>query len=284
MTSPRVCSPSSLSEALALLAHHGSDLRPLAGGTDLMVVLQTGRTNSKALLDLSGLPELKGIQVHQDVISLGATTTYREVEEHPELHHHFPNLVKSARATGARAIQNRGTLGGNIANASPAADTPPALLAYGAELELVSSRGSRRIAYDAFHLDYKRMDLAPDELVAWIHLPLTQGKALHYYRKVGTRMAQAISKTCLAAWVQVKDGRIAEVRLGLGAVAPVPLRAKATEDLLRGARLGALPIQAARETLQGEIRPIDDLRSTAHYRRTVSANLLEEMLRHLPGE
>ena len=168
--------PASLAEALDLLAREPGLWTPLAGGTDLMVLFNAGRLQATRLLDLSALAELRGIQEDPDGISFGALTTFTELRETPAVHRHLPNLVQSARATGALAIQNRGTLGGNIGNASPAADTPPSLLAYGAELELVSAAGSRWLPYEAFHLGYKQLDLASGELLARIRVPKPRGR------------------------------------------------------------------------------------------------------------
>ena len=176
--------PASLSEALELMAQAPGTYTPLAGGTDLMVVYNAGRLKPTRFLDLSRLAELRGIEEDATSLRFGALTTFTELRECRAVHQHFPNLVKSARATGALAIQNRGTLAGNIANASPAADTPPSLLAYGAELELVSPRGLRRVAYDQFHQGYKCLDLAADELLAKIIVPKPSGRGFHYFRKV----------------------------------------------------------------------------------------------------
>ncbi len=274
-------SPPSLAEALALMAREPGVWTPMAGGTDLMVVYNAGRQRATRFLDLSRLAELQGIQEAPTSLSFGALTTYTDLRDCRAVHQHFPNLVKSARVTGALAIQNRGTLGGNIANASPAADTPPSLLAYGAELELISSRGLRRVAYDRFHQGYKRMDLAADELVARIIVPKPTGRGFHYFRKVGTRQAQAIAKVCLAAYARLEDGVVAELRIGLGSVAPTPVRARHAEALLLGKPLAALPVEAAREALLSDISPIDDIRATAHYRNVVTGNLLGQMLREL---
>ncbi|MEI6593834.1 MAG: xanthine dehydrogenase family protein subunit M [Holophagaceae bacterium] len=276
-----VCVPASLGEALALMAQAPGTLTPLAGGTDLMVVYNAGRLKATRFLDLSSFEELRGIREEAGALTFGALTTFTELRECRAVHQHFPNLVKSARATGALAIQNRGTLGGNIANASPAADTPPSLLAYGAEVELRSVRGSRRVAYDRFHLGYKAMDLAPDELVAAIHVPLPTGRGFHYFRKVGTRQAQAISKTCLAAYARIEDGCVAELRIGVGSVAPAPIRARHAEAVLLGQPLASLPMAAAREALLADISPIDDIRATARYRSVVTRNVLGHMLREL---
>jgi CO/xanthine dehydrogenase FAD-binding subunit len=270
-----------LGEALDLLAREPGVWTPFAGGTDLMVVYNAGRLQATRFLDLSRLGELRGIQDEGSHLVFGALSTFTEVRECRGVHQHFPNLAKSARATGALAIQNRGTLGGNIVNASPAADTPPSLLAYGAELELVSARGVRRVAYDRFHLGYKRMDLAPDELVARIRVPKPTGLGFHFYRKVGTRQAQAIAKVCLAAYAQVEHGVVTAFRVGLGSVAPAPVRALHAEAAILGRPLKALEIAAAQAALLEDISPIDDIRATAHYRSVVTGNVFGRMLGEL---
>jgi CO/xanthine dehydrogenase FAD-binding subunit len=188
-------------------------------------------------------------------------------------------LCQAAKETGGIAIQNRGTLGGNIVNASPAADSPPALLAYDAELELVSKHGERRIPYFKFHSGYKQMDIRPDELLRTIRLPRATNQLTHYYRKVGTRKAQAISKVCFAAVGSMDDGKIESVRIALGSIAPIPLRCVQTENALRNQTIDS--VAAAREALAGEISPIDDLRSTRDYRLRVSLNLLEDFINEL---
>jgi CO/xanthine dehydrogenase FAD-binding subunit len=273
--------PASLAEALSLLAAEPGAWTPTAGGTDLMVLFNAGRLQGRRLMDLSRVYELRGASDDPARLTLGALTTYTEMLEQRVVHQCFPNLVKSARVTGALAIQNRGTLGGNIVNASPAADTPPSLLAYGAEVELVSVRGSRWVPYEAFHLGYKKMDLAPDELLARVRLPKPTGLGYHFYRKVGTRQAQAISKVCLAAYARL-DGRVlTDVRIGLGSVAPVPARAFKAEAVLRGRSLDALPMEEARRAILEDIAPIDDIRASAHYRNVVTGNVLEQMLGEL---
>ncbi|HEU5235752.1 MAG TPA: FAD binding domain-containing protein, partial [Pyrinomonadaceae bacterium] len=186
-----------------------------------------------------------------------------------------------AKETGGIAIQNRGTLGGNIVNASPAADSPPALLAYDAELELVSRENSRRIPYFKFHLAYKQMDLEADELLRAIRLPRSAEPLRHYYRKVGTRRAQAISKVCLAAVAQFAEHRLEKIRIGLGSVAPIPIRCRRTEQVLEHQPLNDETIAAACETLASEIAPIDDIRSSRDYRLRVSLNLLQDFLSDL---
>jgi CO/xanthine dehydrogenase FAD-binding subunit len=270
--------PGSLSEALALLSREPGVWQPFAGGTDLMVLLDAGKLSHKRFLSIAKLDEFKGIDVKSDFIVMGALTTYTEIQKQPILQTEFPLLCSAARETGSVAIQNRGTLGGNIVNASPAADSPPALLVYDAEVELISQRGIRWMPFHGFQTDYKKMQLAPDEMLRAIRLPRRAKKWRQYYRKVGTRRAQAISKVCMAGAALVETGVIREIRIALGSVSPIVLRAVKTEDTLRGGRITPATVAAAKETLAREIAPIDDIRSTAPYRLRVAQNLLQEFL------
>ena len=276
--------PETLEEAFSLLG--SSDRwRPFAGGTDLMVLLEAGRLPEGRYLGLWKLRDLTGIEVRDDAVVMGALTTYTDVLRHPVLQEQFPLLCRAAAETGGVATQNRGTIGGNIANASPAADTPPALLASDAALELVSVRGTRRVPYDAFHLGYKKMDLAADELIARVVLPKRPTSWRQYYRKVGTRRAQAISKVCMAAAIDLDavTDHIRDIRIALGSVAPVPIRAREAEIALRGRALDSAALEAAQRALVADIAPIDDLRSTARYRLRVAQNLLGECLDSVVG-
>ena len=277
----QLISPPILSEALDLLSQNDGDWKPFAGGTDLMVLLEAGKLPHKNYVNIWNLPELRGIEVADDQITLGALTTYTEVQEHPILRDEFPMLCQAARETGGIAIQNRGTLGGNIVNASPAADSPPALLAYDAELELVSTAGTRTVPYSNFHLGYKQMDIRSNELLRAIRLPRMPEPLTNYYRKVGTRKAQAISKVCFAAAAQVSDNRLAHVRIALGSVAPIPIRCQQTEAVLLNQTVNDQTIRNANDALAAEISPIDDIRSTRDYRLQVSLNLLRDFLLHL---
>jgi CO/xanthine dehydrogenase FAD-binding subunit len=274
----QLVTPTALGEALDVLARDNGAWQPFAGGTDLMVLLEAGKLPHKNYVNIWSLKELRGIEVTDTHVTLGALTTYTEVQEHAILKKEFPMLCQAAKETGGIAIQNRGTLGGNIVNASPAADSPPALLAYDAELEFVSQEGSRRIPYSDFHTGYKQMNLKPGELLRGIRLPRATQELTHYYRKVGTRKAQAISKTCFAAVGRVADDRVVEVSIALGSVAPIPLRCTQTESTLRDKAIDADSLAAARAALAAEISPIDDLRSTRNYRLRVSLNLLEDFL------
>ena len=269
--------PKRLEEVLRVLAT-GEGWQPFAGGTDLMVLLEAGKLVQKKFVNVWQLRELREIRGTAGQITIGALTTYTDVQRNATLQREYPLLCRAASETGSIATQNRGTLGGNIANASPAADSPPALLVYDAELEIISARGMRRVAYRDFHSGYKKMDLRPDELIASIRLSRSFDGWQQYYRKVGTRRAQAISKTCFAGAARIMDGKLTDVHIAMGSVAPVPLRCVKTEAILRGQTLDAGLIRRAQEELGREISPIDDFRSTAKYRRRVSQNLLAEFL------
>jgi CO/xanthine dehydrogenase FAD-binding subunit len=273
--------PGSLSEALAILAREPGVWRPFAGGTDLMVLLEAGKLAHKRYLSVAKLEDLRGVEVSSDFVILGALTTYTEIQKHPVLQSEFPLLCAAAHETGSIATQNRGTLGGNIVNASPAADSPPALLVYDADIELISIRKAHWLPYHGFHTGYKKMQLASDELLRAIRLPRRAKPWRQYYRKVGTRKAQAISKVCFTGAALVENGAIRDIRIALGSVAPVVLRAVKTEDALRGSSVTPTVIALAREILAREIVPIDDIRSTSRYRLRVAQNLLEEFLSQL---
>lgn len=273
--------PDTLREALEILAEAPEDWIPLAGGTELMVELTYGQLTKTKFIDISGLEELKHLKKHETSFELGALCTFSKLRSWEPLQKFLPNLIKSAKATGSLAIQNRGTIAGNLVNGSPTADMPPSLIAYGAEVELASIRGSRLLPVESFYLDYKKLDLTPDELVTAIHVPKPKGTSFHFFRKVGSRQGQSVSKLSLAVHAKLDKDQLAEIRLALGAVGPVPIRAKNTEDLLRGSNLKNLPLKEARNLLENEISPLDDERSTAHYRRIVTGNILVQMLGEL---
>ena len=273
--------PGTLQTVVSLLADEPGQWLPIAGGTDVMVQYAAGKLPARKLISIWNLTELQGIEILPDEIRIGAGCTYTELREHNVIAEEFPLLASAARWTGGIANQNRGTLGGNIVNASPAADSLPALLAYEAELIAVSVRGERRVPYLRFHTGYKKMNLAPDELIRAISLARRFSGYLHYARKVGAREAQAISKVCVAALGRLRDGVIEDVRIALGSVAPVPLRLTELEQLLTGKAVGPELLLLSRKTAAAAIQPIDDIRSTAKYRAAVAANLVAEFLEQL---
>jgi CO/xanthine dehydrogenase FAD-binding subunit len=272
-----VRTPHTLAEALDALAASEAVV-PLAGGTDLMVYLQAGMVDSCTFLNLQELAQLKPTLSINGALTLGALTTYRDVRVSP-IRAQFPMLAWAAREVGAIAIQSRGTWAGNIANASPAADGVPALMAHDAEVELASTKGRRRVALADFYRGYKQTDRRPDELITAIRLPLPQSGWSNYFRKVGARRFQAISKTLLAGRLLLDEGRkVKDVRMVFASVAPYTLRAVETEKVIRGRDLTPEVIEEAAAAIQDEIHPIDDIRSSEAYRRRVTSNLLRDFL------
>jgi OHCU decarboxylase len=249
-----------------------------------MVQFAAGKLPARKLVSIWNLSELRRIEVTFGEIRIGAACTYTDLRKHERVGAEFPLLQSAARWTGGIANQNRGTIGGNIANASPAADSLPALLVYDAQLILVSLRGERRVPYAGFHTGYKKTLLAPDELIRAVCLPRRFSGYRTHARKVGARNAQAISKVCIAALGRVVDGVVEDVRIALGSVAPVPLRLTETEQIVRAKAIDSDLLSWARKTVASEIRPIDDLRSTARYRAAVSVHLVTEFLDRLKSE
>jgi CO/xanthine dehydrogenase FAD-binding subunit len=273
--------PGNLTAVLNLIAAEPGQWTPVAGGTELMVAFAAGRLKTTKLVSLWGIPELRFIDTKPDSIIIGTGVTFSDLRNRTIVTKEFPLLAKAAGWIGAIANQTRATLGGNLVNGSPAADSSPALLVYDAEVELVSLHGSRQIPYSEFHTAYKQNAMRADELLYAIHLPRRFARHSQYIRKVGTRRAMAISKVALAAAAIVDDGVISEIRLAAASLAPYPARLRQTESALIGNAITAATIQAARNTLLKEAQPIDDIRSTAEYRKRVAANLLEEFLRGL---
>jgi xanthine dehydrogenase small subunit len=272
---PPVSSPRDLTEAYAIMA--AGPARPIAGGTDLMVAL-TGELGEppEHVLDLWRLDALRGITVDGDAISLGALTTYTEIRRSAVCREHLPALVEAAATIGAAQIQNRGTIGGNVMNASPAGDTLPVLLALDASLVVGGPAGERAIPAAEFWPAYRTTALEEGELLLRVRIPIVEGR-FQAFRKVGTRRAQAISKVVLAAAWR-RDPAWHDVRIAFGSVAATPIRAQAAEAALEGAPATPATIDAAVEALRGELHPIDDVRSTGAYRLEVSGRILRRML------
>ena len=257
--------PRSLTDALKMLRDEGP-LAPLAGCTDLYVALNFGTLQPTRFLNLWNLDAMRGIDVRGNTLRIGALTTYTDIIKSPVIRRRLPMLAAAAREIGGVQIQNRGTIGGNVANASPAGDTLPVLLAADAVVVLRSATGTRRVPMTTFYTGYRQTVARPEELIVGFEIPAIKGR--QWFRKVGTRAAQAIAKIVVAGvWDK-------QPRFAMGSVAPTPLRLSQTEQALgSGASL-----EEAQTILQREIAPIDDLRSTAEYRRQVAANLLGQFL------
>ena len=264
-----------------MLAERGGAAKIIAGGTDLMVLMNAHMLDASEFLDIWRVGELRGITDEGGAIRIGALTTYTELIRSSLIRKHVPALVLASRTIGAIQIQNRGTIGGNIVNASPAGDSLPVLAAYDAEIEVGSARGVRRIEYGKFNTGYRTTALAPDELVLAVRVPKLRDREQDFFWKVGTRRAQAISKTVMAARAIVSNKTIESIAIGVGSVAPTVIRAHQAEKLLVSATLTAETIEQARDTIAREVTPITDLRSTEHYRRTVTGNVLAKFLRQL---
>jgi CO/xanthine dehydrogenase FAD-binding subunit len=261
VSSLELLEPKTLGTALKLMRTKGP-LTPIAGCTDVFVLLNFGTLSATRFLDLSRLGPLRKIRENGDVLSIGACATYTEIIRSRAVRRRLPMLVAASREIGGPQIQNRGTLGGNIANGSPAGDALPVLAAAEATVVLASADGERRVPFAQFYTGYRQSVMRPDELIVAVEVPPVEGA--QWFRKVGTRAAQAISKIVMAA---VRSPR---PRIAIGSVAPTVVRLPRTEAALGG---GAAIAEAQRVLLE-EIQPIDDIRSTAEYRRRVSANLL----------
>ncbi len=280
--------PTSLAEAI----HHltsDPDLVPLGGCTDQMVGEAEKRVRVDRVLDLLRIRELHGMSIVDGFLQIGATTTFAELRRSAIVRERFPALADAAAVVGGWQIQNRATIGGNIANASPAGDSLPVLLALGAAVTVAGPAGTREIGYDDFHIGYRKTALQRGEIVAWIRLPMPAAGAFQAFRKVGTREAQAISKVVVALAGTLERGRITEARVAAGSVAAMPVRLTRAEDALRGAHIAPVdgshdPVSvdrvamAAGRAAAAEATPIDDVRSTASYRKHVLERIVRRMV------
>tara|TARA_R110002073_G_scaffold303128_6_gene471305 strand:+ start:24091 stop:24927 length:837 start_codon:yes stop_codon:yes gene_type:complete len=269
--------PKNLAEALADRAAHPEYIA-VAGGTDYMVASKD-RIAPPGIINLFGLSDLTEVsEVDGGALRIGACATYATLLGDARVAEKYPVLRDACREVGASQIQARGTLGGNIATSSPVGDSLPPLLALDATICVASTKGERRIAYEDFLVGYRKVDLAADELIVAIELPALAKGAKQHWRKVGTRRAQSISKVMMAAIAHLEDGKIADIRIALGAVADRTIRAKAAEAAVRGLAPGDDAAQKAADALAGEITPIDDLRSNADYRLGVAQNLVRRFI------
>jgi CO/xanthine dehydrogenase FAD-binding subunit len=275
-----VVRPRTLEEALGHAAAAPARMIPLAGGTDLFVYLNAGTQEPASYLDLNELDELRGIEVGRKGVTIRALTTFHDLRRHTAIRRRFPSLAQAASEIGAIQIQNRATIAGNIANASPAGDSLPVLLAHDAEVTVQSIRAERTIPFTDLYTAYRKLAIDPDELITAIHIPFPPANATPFFRKVGTRLAQSISKVVFAG-VIAKDSRrrITHVRLAYGSVAATTIRARAAEQTLQGERPSSNLVEAAQDALAADVRPIDDIRSDAEYRTHVARALLAQFLR-----
>jgi xanthine dehydrogenase small subunit len=275
---PTVVTPTSLDEVYELLSERGRQAKIIAGGTDLMVALNAGSLDAKEFIDIWRLNELRGIDDEGETIRIGALTTYTQLIKSPLIQLRIPALAEASRTIGAIQIQNRGTIGGNIVNASPAGDSLPLLAAFDAEIEIGSARGVRKVDFNRFYTGYRQTVMEPDEILLAIRLPKLKPNEQSFFLKVGARRAQAISKIVMAVKVGTTGAVIDTISVAIGSVAPTVIRARQTESLLINATLDTTIIERAKRAISEEIAPITDLRSTEHYRRIVTGNALGRIL------
>lgn len=269
--------PRSLDEAVRHL-EGDPGLVPVAGCTDLMVRGPEALHEMERVIDLLGVPELRGIRETEGGLEIGAATTFDEIRRSSEVRAAFPVLAEAAAQVGGWQIQNRATLGGNMANASPAGDSLPVLLALDAVVVAAGPRGLREIPYTDFHTGYRKTALEPGEIIVRVRLPHLPEGSVQTFRKVGTREAQSISKVVVAMAGRVADGRIAELRLAAGSVAATPVRLRAAEEAVRGMPAGSEAADLAGREAAREVTPIDDVRSTADYRRFALERVVRRMV------
>lgn len=270
--------PESLDGAMQILAR-GDCPKVLAGGTDLWPQWASGQPRPEQVLSLHRLASMREISMADGRLRIGATATHADLVRSEAVSRCCPAVAAAAATIGAAQIQNRGTVGGNLVNASPAADLPPPLVAAGAEVELASQQGVRQVALDAFYLGYRKIDLRPDELLVAVLVPPLPAGAREHFRKVGTRRAQAISKVMGACRLELDaSGRISRVGVAFGSVAPVVFRAVVLEQWLLGRYPDAETAKEAERRAAELVQPIDDLRSSADYRRHIVGRLMHNWI------
>lgn len=281
MLSPETINPSTIRQAL--LAKSKRNVTAIAGGTDILVKLYDilDRPHPK-LLVLDGLQSLKKIALKKNQISIGPLATFNDIEQSRILRVHALQLVQAASLAGSVQIRNRATIGGNIANGSPAGDLIPPLYSLNATLELSSIKGKRRVAIEKFFTGPGKTIIKSNELITSINFKMTPSYG--FFVRLATRQALAISKVSVAGRILIKDQIVSDVCIALGAVAPTVIRACETEEYLIGNELNDNIICSAAEMAKNEARPIDDLRSTAEYRREMVAVLLRRVLNQVASQ
>lgn len=275
-------SPASLMEVLEILRDRGEEITVVAGATDLLTNMKLGLVHPRALIDVTRIEEFGGIFLVDGAIEIGAGATFAAIASNPSVAEHLPALATAASRVGAAAIQNRATLGGNLISASPAADAPPVLMALDATVLLAAASGMREIAVSSFFSAYRKTVRRPDELLLKVRIPMPEDRVRQAFYKVGTRRAQSISKVVVACLAHVgRDNLLARVRMVAGSVAPTAIVLEQTQDYLEGRKLTREVAGQAGRMASREIRPIDDVRSTAGYRRATTGRLVSRFLQDL---
>jgi xanthine dehydrogenase FAD-binding subunit len=278
-----VLEPKTLSNALNTLHEQSNRIRLIAGGTDAIIQLKDRTLRTKELLDISRLEELRYIRIDGPTVRIGALSTYSDIVESSLLSQSCRVLVDASKMVGSLQIQNRATIGGNLANASPAGDTIPPLYALAATVKVQNHTGTRHIPIERFFLGYRKTDLRSDELITEISFEPVEKPSDAAFLKAGLREGHFISVANVAVWVQWAPARIrtSDIRVALGAVAPVVIRARKCEEFLRDQALEEDVIWQAGHIASGESSPITDIRASAEYRRAVIPSLLYKAMHGL---
>ncbi len=271
--------PKTLDEALDILRRFGNEAKILAGGTDLIVQMKLRRIEPKYIVNIKKIPNLRYIKVEDGKVRIGTLTKLRDIEKSDVIKKYFPALYEAVRHMGSVQIRCMGTIGGNLCNASPAADSAPPLMVHNAKLTLVSKDGRREVPIEKFFLGPGKTVLKPNEMLLEIEVPIPRNVRYGSAFLKISRVSMDLAKVNVAAYVEVSEGVISNVRIALGAVAPTPIRAYRAEEFLRGKKPDEGTLRKAGEIASSETRPIDDLRSTAWYRREVSKVLVRDALR-----
>lgn len=273
--------PQDLEEALSFLSKAPEATKILAGGTDLIIQLRSRETEAEYILDLGGLEELKQIRLEGENIILGSMTTFTQVEEDPIIRKHVPVLAEAAGSVGSPQIRNRGTVGGNIANAAVAADSVPALMALDAKVKLVSTAGERVVELVEVPVGLNKTSIKRDEILTEIIIPVPKENTLGAFIKIGRRKAMAIARLNLALQVTFEADRIASARLALGAVGTTAYRVPEVEELLAGQVLSAELVDKACKTVNEVVANKLGSRPTAPYKKTIAAAALRRAFARL---
>lgn len=271
--------PKTIAEALAFMALEPGRLPILAGGTDLVVQWRSGELSPQGFIDINALEELSEIKVTPTHIAIGARATHSEIASHPKVKKYLPALADACSQVGGRQVQNLGTVGGNVMNASPAGNTLPVLLAHEAEFVAMNLKGDRTILADDLFTGYRKTALHSDELLTSIRIPFPVEEEISRFYRVAARRAQSVSKISICIRGNISHGGVKSIRIAMGSVAPTVIRARGTETLLAGKVINAALIDKARRSLADEIAPIDDVRSTADYRKYAAVGLMMRYLR-----
>ena len=274
-------SPTTLKEALEIKRAHGGEVTVIAGGTDLMVSMKLGTARPARIMDVTGIKELGTIGVRDGDLFIGACVTFSQLAENGLVAEKTAVLHMASLEIGARQIRNMATLGGNVATCGPAGDSIPALWVLDAQVVVAGPKKQRTVPVREFNPCYRTSVLGKDEIIVGFRIPPLRGSYAGAFYKVGPRKAQAISKVSLACLARVKGPKLEDVRLAAGSVAPTVVGLWKTAAFLRNKKPGSATIERARNLAMEEVAPIDDVRSTALYRKTVLGNLVARFLRQL---